>query len=141
MLAELDMGPFITLAIVFGVVITIIVVTAAKAQDKKRGNLRPYARAPQRYEPPPMPRMQTARAPQPIVSAPPMEDVDSDEEESVAENLAQGYLEVAHAKSLVKPEEMAAAAKPVFSLRDADDIRRAFILNEVLGKPKATRKR
>ena len=43
--------------------------------------------------------------------------------------------------ALVKPEQAAATAKPVFSLRDADDIRRAFILNEVLGKPKATRKR
>lgn len=141
MLAEFDIGPFITLAIVFGVVITILVVTAAKAQDKKRGYLRPNARAPQRYEPPPMPRMQVARAPRPVVTAPPMEDVDSDEAEEVAENLAQSFLEVAHSKTLVKPEEIAAAAKPVFSLRDADDIRRAFILNEVLGKPKATRKR
>lgn len=141
MLAELDIGPFITLAIVFGVVITILVVTSAKAQDKKRGNLRPYARAPQRYEPPPMPRQQMPRTLHPVVAAPPMEDVDSDEAESVAEHLAQDYLEVAHSKTLVKPEEIAAAAKPVFSLRDADDIRRAFILNEVLGKPKATRKR
>ncbi len=140
MLAEFDIGPLFTLAIVFGVVITILVVTSAKAQDKKRGNLRPYARSPQRYQPPPMPRQQMPRTPHAIVSAPPMEDVDSDEAEEVAENLAQGYLEVAHSKTLVKPEEMAAAAKPVFSLRDADDIRRAFILNEVLGKPKATRK-
>ncbi len=141
MLAELDIGPFITLAIVFGVVITVLVVTQAKAQDKKRGMLRPSARIPQRYQPQPAPQSQISRAPRPIVAAPPMEDVDSDEAESVAENLAQGYLEVAHSKTLVKPEEKAAAAKPVFSLRDADDIRRAFILNEVLGKPKAMRKR
>ena len=134
MLAEFDIGPLFTLAIVFGVVITILVVTAAKAQDKKRGMLRPYAKAPQRYAPPPMPR----RQPEP---AAPAEDIDSDEAESVAENLAQDYLEVAHSTTLVKPEQAAATAKPVFSLRDADDIRRAFILNEVLGKPKATRKR
>ncbi len=141
MLAEFDIGPLFTLAIVFGVVITIIVVTSAKAQDKKRGILRPSARVPQRYQPQPAPQPQISRAPRQIVAAPPMEDIDSDEAESVAENLAQDYLEVAHAKTLVKPEELAIAAKPVFSLRDADDIRRAFILNEVLGKPKATRKR
>jgi hypothetical protein len=141
MLAELDIGPFITLAIVFGVVITILVVTAAKAQDKKRAMLRPSARVPQRYQPQHAPQPQISRAPRPMLAAAPMEDVDSDEAESVAGTLAQDYLEVAHSRTLVKPEERAAPEKPAFSLRDAEDIRRAFILNEVLGKPKAARKR
>ncbi|MCC6149513.1 MAG: hypothetical protein IT461_04620 [Planctomycetes bacterium] len=141
MLAAFDFGPWGTLAIIFVGVVVFLVVQAAKAQEKKRANLRPHARVPQRYQPPPMPRLHSGKAPRPVVAAPPMEDVDSDEATEVAENLAQGYLEVAQSKTLVKPEEKAVAAKPVFSLRDADDIRRAFILNEVLGKPKAMRKR
>lgn len=92
-----------------------------------------------------MPRV--AQAPvraQRVVAAPqqtPVEDVDSDEAEDVAQELAPEFVEVAHSKSLVKPEATAQPAGSWLNFRDANDVRRAFILNEVLGKPKAMRKR
>lgn len=149
MLAALDLGPFGTLAIIFAIVLAYLVIKAARAQDAKRGNLRPSAR------PPAMPRVQMSNdarrqphfanvatvAPAPRAQQAATEDEDSDEAEDVAKTLAPEFVEVAHAKTLVKAEEEARPERTWLNLRDRDEVRRAFVLQEVLGKPKAARRR
>lgn len=133
MLVAIDFGPLGVLAIIFAGVVISLVIKAAREQDKKRGNLRPSTRPVQ------MARHQPRVLHQP--QAGPAEDVDSDEAEEVAEQLAPEFVEVSRASTLVKPEETAAQAKSWLNFRDANEVRRAFILKEVLGKPKALSRR
>lgn len=134
MLAALDLGPLGTLAIVFAIVVTFLIIKAARTQNQQPG-LRRSAR------PPAMPRVAQRSVPlHTRHPALPAEDVDSDEAEDVARQLAPQFVEMAHAQTLVTPEDEPAPKVDTLDLRNPLEARRAFILKEVFGKPRALRR-
>lgn len=134
MLLAMDIGDWISLLFVAGVIVVSLVMRSKQQQAQSRPTLRRTTRNPA------PPTRQWCPAP---AGTPLTQDVDSNEAVAVAKELAPEYMEVANAPRLSEMEGAAVAEAPaeVLNLRDLTELRRALIMQEILGKPRALRRR
>ncbi len=137
MLLAMDIGDWLTLLFVAGVVVVSLIMRSRTQQAQGRPAPRRAARD---SVPPTRQRLPAPAAAPPAAAA---EDEDSDEAVAVAQELAPDYIEVANATRLADLDRGAAVepAMPALNLRNVAEVRRAVIMQEILGKPRALRRR
>ncbi|GIK52626.1 MAG: hypothetical protein BroJett014_15990 [Planctomycetota bacterium] len=139
MLLAMDIGDWLTLLFVAGVVVVSLIMRSRTQQAQGR----PAPRRAARDSVPPTRQRQRLPAPAAASPAAAAEDEDSDEAVAVAQELAPDYIEVANATRLADLDRGAAVepAMPALNLRNVAEVRRAVIMQEILGKPRALRRR